>query len=686
MVALVGGGLLAQGFRPDSDAEALLKRVAENCASKPHLEVTAYIRELSVEALPDAESTTPTYRVSNAQYGRLVLTRRSPDDWRIVSQWEHVIRGEAQPSKTLVFGKIGDGDSNLLLLNPTTKKTSRISLPEGMFKQEVNERIGHKGAFDALFRLLFKGEGERSNWAVFHGSAAELKIEGTEEVDGVWLTRMVTGWPSSEVTRLWIDSESLRLVRILKTPGEPYGGMHRPVELKETLYRYDFTKGTADADFDLEAGWALATPNIASAAGFSPSTELFAKLTSGGRIKPETPVAKVPKTPNDPKTPPATVRAKPPGERDSAPTQPLRPGEAPVAGAPSTPGGNRSATTPKTPAPVEAQSLNAEQMAAVVLVEGEGGVGSGFITKIRDLPFVVTNVHVIGGNEKLRVTTLTGAKVEVGATHAAIGRDLAIMRIEGTLPTAFLTLAANPLQSAKIGDKVVVVGNRRGGGVATQVSGVVQGVGPDKIEVDAAFQPGNSGSPIVHVESGEVIGLAAYSQTRRLDMLDGVPAKSGSNDESEDAKMEQRWFGYRIDGVSGWQNIDIARWRQQTRRIEAFRKDSEALYYALLGKFNQTSQSPSVHSVVERFQQRFERAGSGQVQAAQDVVEYFRSLRALTENGKKELRDGDYYDYFRSSLYWETSITEQLRTREQIAKYLEQATENTSAFLSRLRN
>jgi serine protease Do len=283
------------------------------------------------------------------------------------------------------------------------------------------------------------------------------------------------------------------------------------------------------------------------------------------------------------------------------------------------------------------------------------------------------------------VTTLTGAKIEVGAIHGAIGRDLAILRIEGTPPSAFLTLSADPLQTAKIGDKVAVVGNRRGGGVATQVSGVVQGVGPDKVEVDAQFQPGNSGSPIMHVASGEVIGLAAYSQTRKLDVLDGVAAKSTTSGEDDEPKIEQRWFGYRIDGVSGWQAIDLARWRQQARRIETFRKDSEALYYALLGRFSRARQSPSVQSVVDRFQQRFERAGSGQVQAAQDVVEYFRNLRALTENGKKDLRDGDYYDYFRSSLYWETSITEQLRARDQIAEYLEQATDNSSAFLLRLR-
>jgi serine protease Do len=63
-------------------------------------------------------------------------------------------------------------------------------------------------------------------------------------------------------------------------------------------------------------------------------------------------------------------------------------------------------------------------------------------------------------------------------------------------------MAENPLQTVKINDWVTLVGNRRGGGVATQVSGTVLGIGPEKIEVNAQFQPGNSGSPVLHAQRG----------------------------------------------------------------------------------------------------------------------------------------------------------------------------------------
>jgi S1-C subfamily serine protease len=652
-------------LRADEAAEQLLETARARAAEMGSGELDVVTRELT---LTDLHTSKPREMGRDA-YQRLLVTWRPPGDWRLAFKRESKDGSHTYGAGSYVFSKVGE-DAGMLTLSAEDNERVELKLPPKIFFQEARQRIGPLMNISVLTWT--------PGWPQRPGAApagapimSEATLGVSEVVNGVVCQRVDGFRPPMRVS-FWVNKSTGHLVRS-REMRDPRESMGRPsfVEVTETVYSYAPEKGRQNADFDLVAGWSLMQAGLSSTAGLANTDDLGAwaregMSSSGG---------------SDPGT-----RRRTPGERDSAPSQPLRPGEAPVAGAPSTQGGKSSATTPKTPAPVEAQSLNAEQMAAVVLVEGEGGVGSGFITKIRDLPFVVTNVHVIGGNEKIRVTTLTGAKVEVGATHAAIGRDLAIMRIEGTPPAAFLTLAANPLQTAKIGDKVVVVGNRRGGGVATQVSGVVQGVGPDKIEVDAAFQPGNSGSPIVHVESGEVIGLAAYSQTRKLDMLDGVPAKSGSRDADEEAKIEQRWFGYRVDGVSGWQTIDLARWRQQTRRIEAFRKDSEALYYALLGKFDQTNQSPSVHSVVERFQQRFVRAGSGQVQAAQDVVEYFRSLRALTENGKKELRDGDYYDYFRTSLYWETSIPEQLRTREQLAKYLEQAAENTTAFLSRLRN
>src|SRR5690606_23652978 len=52
------------------------------------------------------------------------------------------------------------------------------------------------------------------------------------------------------------------------------------------------------------------------------------------------------------------------------------------------------------PAEVGAQALSYEQMAGIVLIEGDKGTGTGFMTKIRGIDFVVTNLHVLGRNKK----------------------------------------------------------------------------------------------------------------------------------------------------------------------------------------------------------------------------------------------------------------------------------------------
>ena len=650
-------------LRADEAAKQVTETARSAVAQMTHGEMRITSRRVTV--MPGREPESRETQSSTAQ--RLIVTWRAPGDWRFVFQREMGGSARSSGGATYVFAKVGE-DAAMLTLNSADNERVEMKLPAKIFFQEARQRVGMMMGLPVL--------GWIPNWPSRTSGSSESAAmpeqpvaKADELVDGVWCERIDGVTPQMRIS-LWVDKRTKLLVRSRETRDLREGfGMRPFVDLTENVYSYAREKGEQAADFDLQGGWSLAQAGLSNTPGFGSTAELAAWVRE---ISPSSDAGG------------SVAGGRPPSTEEKKPEQPLRPGGAPVAGGPDS--GKNSADKSKAGAPTEAQLLDAGQMAAIVLVEGEEGVGTGFITKIRDLPFIVTNLHVIGGNEKLRVTTLTGAKIEVGAIHGALGRDLAILRVEGAAPAAFLKLCEDPLQPAKIGDKVVVVGNRRGGGVATQVSGSVQGIGPDRVEVNAAFQPGNSGSPIVHVASGEVIGLAAYSQTRKLDVLDGVPAKTGNAKDADDSKVEQRWFGYRIDGVKGWQAVDLARWRQQAKRIEAFREESEALYYALLGKFGQAKGSPGVQRVVERFEQRFERSGAAQVQIMQDVAEYFRSLRALTDNGKKELRDGDYYDYFRSSLYWETSIPEQIRMRDQIAKYLDQAADHSTAFLSRLRN
>ena len=93
-----------------------------------------------------------------------------------------------------------------------------------------------------------------------------------------------------------------------------------------------------------------------------------------------------------------------------------------------------------------------------------------------------------------------------------------------------------------IGDEVVVVGNSEGAGVIREIPGRVIGIGPDRIEVDAQFVSGNSGSPILLKSTGRVIGIATFMQIPR----------GGAGTNSPLSLNEVRRFGYRLDTVAKW--------------------------------------------------------------------------------------------------------------------------------------
>ncbi len=630
-------------------AEAMLARAYDTLHGLPHVEVTMTTRNLQVvqEGHPDRAG---GHRLLGAVYQRVRVTRRLPEDWRIVSQREREVRGEAQPERKVVFTKFGAEDATALVFNTTTREPMPVVIPAALFRQEILERAGSGLRTDpVLSALLF----DRENTGARAHGLSEISVAGPDEAEGVRLTRLSATGRGVRAT-IWIDDATGLIVRALVVP--PGGGGGGPFRsLTETIYAYDFTRGDEKADFDARAGWDGAVDGIAASAAFASIADVFALTGTPGVLGPSAPAA--PRA-----DPPAAVTGAAGGAT----------GGAVVASAP-----DRSS---------EAQLLTSAQMEAIVLVEGDDGAGSGFITRMRGVDFVLTNLHVIGGNANIRVTTLRGATIKVGAMFGAAGRDIALLRIEGGHDGPVLPVAEDPVKSAKIGDKVVVVGNRRGGGVATQISGVVRGIGPDRLEVDAPFQPGNSGSPIVHVASGEVLGLATYAQVRRYDELDQPPAQGATGTRSSNrAGEERRWFGYRADGVAKWEAIDLAKWRAQAKRISDFEADSDAIYHAMNGRFRQAAVNPRVRVMLDRFEERVGRSGASQALVMQEVHELFRSLRALADTGTKDLRTGDYYDYFRTSLYWETSIPEQLRAREELARRLDRASDNATAFLAKLR-
>lgn len=137
----------------------------------------------------------------------------------------------------------------------------------------------------------------------------------------------------------------------------------------------------------------------------------------------------------------------------------------------------------------------------------EEGISSGTGCIIESNGLILTSSHVIDGAKSIDVTTSKG-EVYKATLSSILGKnnDLALLKIEAKakLPTIKLGDSSN----LRVGQKVLAIGNPFGFN-GTLTTGIVSRIdyARNKIQTDAAINPGSSGGPIVNVE-GEVIGIS----------------------------------------------------------------------------------------------------------------------------------------------------------------------------------
>ena len=144
----------------------------------------------------------------------------------------------------------------------------------------------------------------------------------------------------------------------------------------------------------------------------------------------------------------------------------------------------------------------------------EPRVGSGVV--IVDQGLILTNLHVVAGAKRLRVTFFDGLQSDAELVAAHPENDLAVIRAK-TLPDDLPAATLGSTSRLKPGDEVVAVGFPFGIGPSVS-AGVVSGLNREfrspegkrvltrLIQFDAAVNPGNSGGPLVTM-SGEVVGI-----------------------------------------------------------------------------------------------------------------------------------------------------------------------------------
>jgi len=144
----------------------------------------------------------------------------------------------------------------------------------------------------------------------------------------------------------------------------------------------------------------------------------------------------------------------------------------------------------------------------------ERGVGTGVV--IIDNGTILTNLHVVSGAKKVRVTFFDGSESDAMVLSTQPENDLAVLRAK-TIPDDLEAATMRSTADLASGDHVLAVGFPFGIGPSAS-AGVVSGLkrqfrSPDGqqmltnlIQFDAAANPGNSGGPLVTMD-GEVVGI-----------------------------------------------------------------------------------------------------------------------------------------------------------------------------------
>lgn len=332
----------------------------------------------------------------------------------------------------------------------------------------------------------------------------------------------------------------------------------------------------------------------------------------------------------------------------------------------STPAVTTSPSSPSAPVEVSAQTsqMVADYTDALLMVEGQHGVGSGFLCTSGTSTFAITNAHVLSGNAGFKFTNLKSAVINVGAGAISVDHD--IVKLEVPSGGKTFQLMENLDTNVKIGDAVVVLGNAQGARVVKPVEGKVVGVGPNLVEVDAPFVPGNSGSPIVHQASGKVLGVATYLIERKVSKGGGEPVT-----------IETRRFGYRLDSVKTWEPINWQRFfaqSAQAEKIETLSNDFIQLFkdsHQKGGLANGSYQSPVIQRSVQTFVNTIRQRGKTMSPTDRNTLltRFFAELRVASRGDITTFDSRNAYDYFRRE------VEKQTRFRESIYNDLTRAIE-----------
>lgn len=147
--------------------------------------------------------------------------------------------------------------------------------------------------------------------------------------------------------------------------------------------------------------------------------------------------------------------------------------------------------------------------------EGGSGSATGFVID-RNRGWILTNAHVASRSPaKLQVEFKEGGTIKAKRVYVDHYLDIAVIAVDpADLPKAAINAQLDCANLPKVGTPVAIFGNPADFRFVAS-RGIVSGIPwlsqREHIQSDAAINSGNSGGPLIDLETGKVIGVAAES-------------------------------------------------------------------------------------------------------------------------------------------------------------------------------
>lgn len=140
------------------------------------------------------------------------------------------------------------------------------------------------------------------------------------------------------------------------------------------------------------------------------------------------------------------------------------------------------------------------------------GVGTGFVLEGVSLPgamVVVTAYHVVDHAVRILVSVDEHSSEPVEAQLLMYNHilDLAVLKLPIALPAGVTPMRAGDSDAIEPNVQVQALGFALGADILQFTVGYISGRTPENIQIDAAINGGNSGGPLISMDTGEVLGI-----------------------------------------------------------------------------------------------------------------------------------------------------------------------------------